>query len=927
VTSSDAQPSHERREAYPLDVSYSDAIDSYRPPSPIFVGRSSEIASLSRCVELSLAGKAQTVWIEGEAGCGKTGLVNWWLDHLSDEFRVFRAEADELATELSLEVVGQLGRFDATDGFGVGMEILDLVDSAQNDGPVVVVVEDLHWADLASRQALLTAARRLRNDRSLVLVTSRPVLRDDGWDRFTFDGERCVRINLGPLTVGEVGELARACGTPLNHRSTERLHQHTLGHALYIRTLLAELTNGELTSSEGGLPAPRSLAWTTVGRMSDTPKSAQMLGAAMAIVNKRLPLVVVANIANVDEPALALDALLDTGFVRWFPDEFGTPLEYVHPLYRAAIYDDLSPSTRQELHLAAAGILGADDALLHRVAASDPCDQELFDDLVANATGAESKAELASAAKYWLWASSLAEGRDQDEAERALLQGVRLLLADAQFHRAEAFQAQVESTNPSSLTSLLLGRIAWEAGDAIRAEEWFNEALSLAGGEPQSVLRLEALVRLAALLVIEHRGHEAWEAATQALELGSADPTMEVRAWAELARAEGQIRGAAAGLALLNDRLTGEGATIRQSEVDLLLTRGILGFYAGRNVQATADFRNVIRLVRQGAKTGELPRAHLQLAQLLIIGGEWDEAILHARLGLSLVDDGGQVWVEAQAHAAMASVMGSRGEWAPAVAHAASARAIADIVGTIEAVFTAHIAESALARAKGDATGVIASLGPLVGTGNSETMSMLTSLGWWPVLIHAHLDVGDVELAQHQLDQIRVAAADRMIDLDARSMGLQARVSLATGKPDQAAAEFAQSLELFGADDALLDRAAVHHHFGCLLHARGKRQLAVDQFRKAHDLYRGAGAQPYLDRVEADLEASGISAGTPSASSALSLTEREQDVVALVTRGMTNREVAAELYVSSKAVEYHLRNVYGKLGVTSRSELRERLSN
>jgi DNA-binding NarL/FixJ family response regulator len=173
---------------------------------------------------------------------------------------------------------------------------------------------------------------------------------------------------------------------------------------------------------------------------------------------------------------------------------------------------------------------------------------------------------------------------------------------------------------------------------------------------------------------------------------------------------------------------------------------------------------------------------------------------------------------------------------------------------------------------------------------------------------------------------MRVAGADRAIDLDARSMGLQARVSLATGKPDQAAAEFAQSLELFGADDALLDRAAVHHHFGCLLHARGKRQLAVDQFRKAHDLYGRAGAKPYLNRVEADLAASGISSGTSSASSALSLTEREQDVVALVTRGMTNREVAAELYVSSKAVEYHLRNVYGKLGVTSRSELRERLS-
>jgi len=334
----------------------------------------------------------------------------------------------------------------------------------------------------------------------------------------------------------------------------------------------------------------------------------------------------------------------------------------------------------------------------------------------------------------------------------------------------------------------------------------------------------------------------------------------------------------------------------------------------------------VIRLVRQGAVTAELPRAHLQLAQLLIIGGAWDEAILHARLGLSLVDDGGQVWIEAQAHAAMASVMASRGEWSTGVAHAASARSVADITGTIEAIFTAHIAESALARARDDAAGVVTSLGPLVGTGESQSMTMLTSLGWWPVLIHAYLDLGDVDTAQHQLTQLRIAGMDREIDLEARSAGLQARISLATGNPDQATAEFTESLRLFGPDDAILDRAEVHHCFGSLLLARGKRQLAVDQLRCAYDLYSGAGAQPYMDRVKPDLDEGGISQKASSDRSALSLTEREQDVVALVARGMTNREVAAELYVSSKAVEYHLRNVYGKLGVTSRSELRARLS-
>ena len=133
------------------------------------------------------------------------------LSRLPMQFQVLRAEADELARDVTLELAGQLGSFAATDGFGVGMEILNLIDRVQTDGPVALVVEDLHWADLASRQALLTAARRLRNDRSLIVLTSRPVSRDDGWDRFTSDPDRCVRINLGPLSYAG----GRRAGTPV----------------------------------------------------------------------------------------------------------------------------------------------------------------------------------------------------------------------------------------------------------------------------------------------------------------------------------------------------------------------------------------------------------------------------------------------------------------------------------------------------------------------------------------------------------------------------------------------------------------------------------------------------------------------------------------------------------------------------------------
>jgi hypothetical protein len=775
------------------------AVASSGPAEPqerIFVGRVAELESLSACAGVSKAGRAQVVWVEGEAGCGKTGLVNSWLRHIPSDFQIFRAEADELAMDVALELAAQLGSCGAADGFGAGMEILEFIDAAQRDGPVAIVVEDLHWADLMSRQALLTAARRLRDDRSLMVLTSRPVFRDDGWDRFTSDPERCTRINLGTFTVDEVGEVARQCGSPLNRQSVERLHKHTLGHVLYVRTMLSELSMEQLTSGEGELPAPRSLASTTVGRMADTTAVAQRLGAALAVLNRRFPLHLVARVAEVGEPEKALEELLDTGFVSWLPAEAGTPIEYAHPLYRAAIYEDLSPSLRHDLHVAAANALDHDDALAHRVASAEPGDQQLIDDLLTQARATESRREFALSAKYWLWVANLSPVREQGDL--GALQGARLLIASGQFHRAESLLGQIIAAAVSPLRSFVLGTLAWMGGDAVRAERWFDEVLTLADGDgSHASLKVEALVKLATLFVIEHRADEACEVATQVLRLEPADAPTTVRAWSELVRAEGQLRGAAAGLTMLAARLDGDGFRVKDSEVDLLLTRGILGFYAGRNVQATADFRNVIRLVRQGAQTTELPRVHLQLAQLLIIGGEWDEAVVHARLGLSLVDDGGQVWIEAQAHAALASVMASRGQWIAAIAHAKSARGVADIVGTLEAIFTAHIAESTLARARGDAAGVIASLGPLVGSGDSKTMSMMTSLGWWPVLINAYLDHGDVMSAQRQLDQLRIAAFDRAIDFEGRLEGLQARLDAATGNPDQAELKFARSLDLF----------------------------------------------------------------------------------------------------------------------------------
>ena len=135
---------------------------------------------------------------------------------------------------------------------------------------------------------------------------------------------------------------------------------------------------------------------------------------------------------------------------------------------------------------------------------------------------------------------------------------------------------------------------------------------------------------------------------------------------------------------------------------------------------------------------------------------------------------------------------------------------------------------------------------------------------------------------------------------------------------------FYDALQQLGPNDPFLDRALIHQSYGRLLQAREDRSGAIEQFETARKMLASVGAAPFVAGVDRDLSLAGLPAATATpAKSALGLTDRERDVATLVAQGLSNPEVAAELYVSRKAVEYHLHNIYGKLGIASRRELRD----
>jgi DNA-binding CsgD family transcriptional regulator len=903
------------------------------------VGRGDELAAIASTAGEAAAGRARMVWIGGEAGSGKTALLRAALGALPEGFTVLAAEADELAGDIPFHLARQLGAATATAAFPAGLELLEVWSRAEEAGPAAVVVEDLHWADSGSRLALLAAVRRLAHDRILVLVTSRPEPAvADGWERMRFDPDRCLGVALGPLSTPEVAEMAGRSGVRLSFQAADRLRRHAGGHPLYVRTLLSELPPEQLAAADGELPAPRSLALATVARLAALPPDARSLAAALAVLNQRVPLPVAAAVAGIDQPARPLDDLLGTGFVTRQPDDQLPSLQYAHPLYRAAVYADLAPTLRQELHRRAADLVSGDAALAHRVAAADSADDALADQADRAARAEAARQRLTLAARYLLWAAELSSR--PAAAQTRLLRAARLLLTAEHTGKVAELRPRIEACAPSALRSLVLGVLARHQGDVITAERMLIEAAGHAdtaqarnGFTAGTDVRADALAQLAFLYASRVQAEEAVAAAERALALRPG-PEVERTALASAVFGTALSRGGQAGLDRLARRLPERAQDVTAADVDLLITRGSLGFWAGRLTAAIGDLRWALRLARQGPAL-LLPVAHLRLSQLLFEAGDWDEALVHAHLVLSLVPEPGATWVETETHSAIACVLASRGEWAAAEEHMAAAQAIADGIDFPDEIKAlVRVGQAVSARARGDPAGVIAAIGPMLDLEGRETPAVAVfrkvrrqGLGilWWPLLIEALLDVGDTKAAARQFADMRAVVAERNLGFGLPLAALRARLSAAVGQPDQGVAQFREAARLAGPDDLLLDRALLlHYALGRLLHARGDRRGAVDELRAAHELLTGVGAIPFVARVEADLATAGIPVPAPRRQgSALALTGREADVVALVAKGMTNGEVAAELYVSTNTVEYHLRNVFAKLGVSSRRELRK----
>ncbi|XUL94458.1 LuxR C-terminal-related transcriptional regulator [Streptomyces galilaeus] len=363
------------------------------------------------------------------------------------------------------------------------------------------------------------------------------------------------------------------------------------------------------------------------------------------------------------------------------------------------------------------------------------------------------------------------------------------------------------------------------------------------------------------------------------------------------------------------------------AQLEDLLGRGNLRPFVGDLTGAVRDLSGVFGACRGRAASFRVVAA-TGLASAEYRVGRWDDALVHTEFALSLAADTDQPHIALHSRTLAAQLCAARGEFAKAQAHASVVRAYAG-GSHVSPALAAALAEGCLARAQGDPEGVVVALDPLLALGPRGSLEEPGTVPWADLLSDAWSALGEEKRAAGILAPYEVLAARRGHH-EALLVAARARGTLEAARGDTEAAERAFRLGLRHSAhvEAPFDRALLHLAYGGFLRRTGKRTLAGEQLQSARDLLVPLEARPDLERCDRELAACGLrpAAGHERPSDLAVLTPQERAVARLVASGLTNRQVARELVISVKTVEYHLGRIFPKLGVDSRTRLAARLA-
>jgi DNA-binding CsgD family transcriptional regulator len=897
------------------------------------IDRVSERDALDWLVDAVRGGQGQALVVRGDPGVGKTVL----LDHLAGQARLCRvARVVGVQSEMELAFAGLhqlcapmlsqaehlpvpqrdalrtafgIGAGPPPDRFMMGLATLGLLSEVAGERPLIALIDDEQWLDQASAQALGFAARRLAADRvGLVFAAREP-------------GPELA--GLPELEVGGLrDEDARALldsvlAAPLDPRVRDQILAETRGNPLALLELPRGLTPAELAGGFG-LPAA-SLA----GRIEDSfarqlaglPEQTRRLMQLAAADPSGDQSLVRRAARQLGIPVDAADPAVEAGLV-----EFDGRVRFRHPLARSAAYRSAPFADRQQIHAALAEVTDSqadpDRRAWHRAqAAADP-DEEVAAELERSARRAQGRGGVAAAAAF-LERSVVLTADPARYAERILaaaqanMQGgafgkVLQLVSIAESGPLDAFQ--------TARVDLLRGQVAFASG--------------LGSDAPPLLLKAAERLRPLDLDLARETYLDAWIAAMFAGPLAGAGDLAEVsRAARALPRPVRSPRLADVlldGFArLVTDGRSAAAAALRRAAaafasagtpVEQRLRWGWLAPVAAVVLWDEDDWHAIaVQQTQLARELGALDQLPIDLAsQAMVVTRTGDFPAAAALVAeADAVSEATGTRIAPYAALLLAGLRGREAEIAPLIeATVAEATAAGQGLAVTWAHWTAAILYNGLGRyAEALVTAQQAS---------QDTPELNVSMWALPELIEAAARTGNTQVARDALD--RLADTTRAAGTDF-GLGIETRCRALVSQGEAAETLYREAISRLGRTQLRPELARGHLVYGEWLRREHRRADARAQLRTAHVMLDAIGMAAFADRARRELAANGETIRKRTIEAPSTLTPQEFHIARLARDGRTNPEIGAQLFLSVRTVQYHLRKVFTKLGIGSRRDL------
>jgi DNA-binding CsgD family transcriptional regulator len=903
----------------------------------VLYGRETECAVIDRVLEDARRSRSGALVLRGEPGVGKTALLSYATEHAPD-MCVLRGVGVEPESELPFASLHQilrpaLGRSDAIpelqqralrgalglapaeghDRFLIALAVLSLLSELSEERPLLCVVDDAHWLDPPSADVLLFVARRLDAEGiALLLATS-----DTGGATFRpSDLPELVVGGLDPDASDAL--LLERLGSPPAPHVRDVLSKLTRGNPLALIELSSALTAGQLQGREPLPEHPRvgmALERAFLTRAGRLPAPTQtLLLVASAEGSGDLGLVLRAAAKLGVEPGSLEPAEL-AGLVQ--VDEAG--IVFRSPLVRSVVYRAAPFGRRQAAHRALADALAgeadADRRTWHRSAAAVAPDDEVAEELDRSAERARRRGGHAAAAVALERAADLSSAPAVAGRRLAAAAGDAWMAGRADRARALLQRATPLVSEPRTRADLdhLRGQLQLGSGNREVAYE-----ILLTSAEAVAAVDAGRAAR-----ILAEAGRAAWGAADlprlievgrrmEALDLPERGPEVFP---AKVMIGLGRLLQGDAGTAVPLIR-----AAVSQADRDdpeQLQVAGAVSIFTGADRTAHELLTRAAARARTLGAVSTLPRILTPFVPLEMWQGDFPSATAHAAEGLRLAREAGQEHLAAQFLAALAWIAAVQGRTEECATLAAGALEPGGVRPLRSAVAIATWALALSDIGAGDWQQAIARLEAVAAPQSPQSHPQVARLAAADLVEAAHragrLDVAQTALARFETFA-RPTAAPWTLALLSRCRAL-----LSAG----AVAErfFQEALERHADGGRPFDEARTRLLYGELLRRARRRAEARRQLRSALETFERLGATPWEERAGPELRATGETARKREPSTLTQLTPQQLQIVRLVAQGATNKEAAAQLFLSPRTVDYHLRNVFVKLGISSRAQL------